>query len=136
MTLPLHTPLPQAPDDYTRRLTQALTDAFRRVAHEVNARPPAVLVLVGSWAAAAGYAAPAAIASGTGLVVLHGMAAGGATGSAISTLPDGMRPSVDRVFPVATGAGSGSVTVRADGAIVLTTGSGWCSLDGISFYAT
>ena len=137
MTLPTAVILPiNPPDEYARRLNLALADAFRRIAHEVNRQPAAALVLAGAWTASAGYAAPAAIVSGSGLVVLQGVAAGGTAGSTVSSLPAGLRPSVDRLFPVATGSGAGTIAVRSDGSIVLTAGGGWCSLDGISFYAT
>lgn len=71
-----------------------------------------------------------------GFVSLGGTVAGGASPSAIFTLPAGFRPAGQLVYPINTSSGFGRLDIKANGSVELTTGgTASVTLDGIRFPA-
>lgn len=70
-----------------------------------------------------------------GQVFLRGLAAGGASGDTIFTLPEGLRPERHQIYPCCYNGGIIRVDVRSDGLVVCSGADPtFLSLDGISFW--
>ena len=72
---------------------------------------------------------------GQGFVHLSGVIKSGTMGASAFTLPVGYRPSLQLIFPAASGSTT-RVDVLPDGPVIPTTGTAAsCALDAIVFYA-
>lgn len=71
-----------------------------------------------------------------GIVHLQGMISSGTLNTAAFTLPAGYRPALNTVFPTGTSGGYGEARVLSNGDVYpVSGGTGWFSLNGISFRA-
>lgn len=105
-------------------------------AHALLARPVwALATLLNAWAPLGGaYHAPGFTKTAAGLVMLRGLAAGGAVGVAVFNLPAGCRPSAQKLFPAISNNVTAIVEVLTNGDVKLTVGSAvYVALDGICF---
>ena len=128
------------PDEYARRLNQAISDMARRTAVVVNGKADSrqsdwvALTLLNGWVAGR---AVAVLVGTTGQVNIRGTVGGGTMSQAIAVLPAGARPPTLLTVTVVSATGFGAVDIYPTGEIIPTTGSpiGIC-LDGITFPAS
>jgi hypothetical protein len=97
-----------------------------------------VPTLAGSWTNyGSGYNPAGYRKDASGFVHLRGLVTGGSAVSTIFTLPVGYRPAYRNLFMVQSVSAVGRVDVATNGVVEdqISAGSGWVSLDGITFLA-
>lgn len=97
---------------------------------------PTAITLGGGWSNTGSGLVPARFYKApNGLVTIEGTISGGGDGD-IGTLPAGSRPDTSMVFVGRNSGGVFRIDVATSGVIsVVSTGAGFHSLNGVSFYA-